>query len=75
MDILCFKMQFPEDAASNEEMRKYNEESNEEISDKSQMRNVMLSFFFFFKGVGVVFFKAVNAMKGKSCENILAKEP
>ena len=46
MDILCLKMQFPEDVASNEEMRKYNEESNEEISDKSQMRNVMLSFFF-----------------------------
>ena len=46
MDILCLKMQFPEDVASNEEMRKYNQESNEEISDKSQMRNVMLSFFF-----------------------------
>lgn len=74
MDILCLKMQFPEDVASNEEMRKYNEESNEEISDKSQMRNVMLSFFFF-KGVGVIFFKAINAIKGKSCENILAKEP
>ena len=45
MDVLCVKMQFPEDAASNEEMRKYNEESNEEISDKSQMRIVV----FFFK--------------------------
>ena len=44
-------------------MRKSNEESNEELSDKSQMRNFLLSFFL--RGVGAVFFKMSLPQKTK----------
>lgn len=46
MDILCFKMQFPEDAASNEEM-KYNEESNEKYQINPNEECYVVFFFFF----------------------------